>query len=146
MASTAGGQFTSFGDLVSMNDSGTVAFVGNNGTESGLWVDYPIKGLVNVNPGFTTKQPSDAPRSFGRAVAINDNGTLIATDRVSGSPALYLHPAVVLGQPRLPCRPVPAPGGFGDFSSLQTFTDINDNGDAAFVGLESDGNSPRRRV
>src|SRR4029077_8205498 len=94
---------------------------------------------VNVNTGFTTNQPSSPPRSFGRAVAINDNGTLIATDRVSGSPALYYTRLWSSTTPDIHADLYAAPGGLGDFSSLQTFTDINDNGDAAFVGLESNG-------
>ncbi len=139
VASTAGGQFTSFGNLVSMNDSGTVAFVGNNGTESGLWVNDPAKGLINVNPTYTNDQP--IPRSFGRAVAINDNGELIATDRVvpSGTSGLYYTRLWSEANPDFHVDLYAAPGGLGDFSSLQTFTDINNNGDAAFVGLSSYG-------
>ena len=56
VASTKAGQFTSFGNLVSINNSGTVAFVGNIEDGSGLWVSEPGTGLVNVNPTDTTRR------------------------------------------------------------------------------------------
>jgi hypothetical protein len=54
LSSTAKGPFTSFGDLVSVNDVGDAAFVGNTAQGSGIYVvkaesDTP----VNINPAFS---------------------------------------------------------------------------------------------
>ena len=129
--------FTSFGDLVAINNSGTVAFVGNNTPESGLWIDDPTRGLVNVNPIYTTDQT--ITRTFGRAVAINNAGVITATDHVTSGNGLVYTREWLPGTPDEHIDLASAPGGFTDFGSLQTFTAINDSGQAAFVGLSSGG-------
>ena len=136
VASTSGGQFTSFGNLVSINNSGTVAFVGNIENGSGLWVSGPGTGLVNVNPTYTTQ--GGAGRSFLNAVDINNNGELSATDRfiVGGDQLFYYTREWSQSHPDTPTDIDTAPG---DFDSLQTFTAINDEGDVAYVGLNEDG-------
>lgn len=155
VASTGGGDFESFGDLVSINNQvdlsggqaasvGTVAYVGftdadNDGNmESGLWTVGTILDH-NVNPDYSDTNGRD----FGRAVAMNNNGVLVARDRYAGSPAQFfvrtwdsdtdnehtnIASANSLNQP-----------DYGDYSGLQTFTDINDEGDVVFVGQSLDG-------
>lgn len=155
VASTGGGDFESFGDLVSINNQvdlsggqaasvGTVAYVGftdanNDGVmESGLWTVGTILDH-NVNPDYSDTNGRD----FGRAVAMNNNGILVARDRYNGSPTQFfvrtwdsdtndehtnIASANSLNQP-----------DYGDYSGLQTFTDINDAGDVVFVGQSVDG-------
>ena len=84
-ASTSDG-FVGFGDLPSINSSGTVAFVGYTDTnsdgrrESGLWTYAPgALRPTNVNPTFSSTESRD----FGREVSINDSGTLVARDQYS---------------------------------------------------------------
>lgn len=141
VASTSEGTFTSFGDLVSTNNSGDIAFVGFTDEGSGLWVADRSGGLTNINPSF-----SHSPdRDFGRAAEINNNGIVVARDRASGAPAGYFIRAWFPGTPddhviRASANNFLQPD-FGQYSALQTFADINDNGDIAFVALSADGNS-----
>jgi uncharacterized delta-60 repeat protein len=137
VASTAGGQFTSFGNLPSVNGSGTVAFVGYNGTQSGLWVSSAADGLINVNPTYTANGTGN--RSFGRSVAINDSGTLVATDRYTGDSAQYYTRLWSSTTPDAHTDLATVPDASGAYDGLQTFTAINADGDAAYVGLTAGG-------
>lgn len=154
LASTASPEFDSFGDLVSINNvvhgdnpndngPGTVAFVGYNEVnfdgqpESGLWT-AGVTSLINVNPSYS----DTSGRDFGRAVDLNDQGILSARDRYSGDAAQFFvrtwdskvadeHTDVASANNVL--QP-----DFGTFSLLQTFTDINDHGDVAYIGQSLD--------
>lgn len=159
LESTSGGDFTRFGDLVSINSSGNVAFVGytdkfdeNGGQrsdgvdESGLWLRDGISGqLVNINPDFSNSNG----RNFGRSVSLNDNNVMVAIERlgttmlarewlgneVDASP-LGLASANHIGALRPPLGPgTYEVSDFGRFSGLLTFTDINNAGDVVYVGL-----------
>ena len=150
----AGGSatFRRFGDLVSINNdatvvnggaapAGTVAFVGyTKGAEpdqdtGGLWVERAGFSPTNVNPQF-----SDSGRDFGRAVDINDAGRLVARDQIGtqffvrtwASGTADEHTNVASANNVL--QP-----DYGQFSALQTFTDINGRGDVAYIGLSADG-------
>lgn len=159
LASTAGGVFNRFGDLVSINSSGNIAFVGytdefaeggSSGSdgieESGLWLRDGFTGqLVNINPGFSNSDD----RNFGRAVSVNDNNVMAATERLGltfllrewlgteiNEPPLGLASANHIGALRPPLGPgTYEVSDYGRFSSLLTFTDINNAGDVVYVGL-----------
>ncbi len=136
VASTEGGSFTSFGNLVSINNSGTVAFVGSVAGGSGLWESVPGTGLVNFNPSWSDGGSS---RSFLNAVAINNSGDVTATDRYDVANQLFYYTRE--WSPSSPNDPtdVQTASGNSFFDALQTFTAINDEGDVAYVGLDSDG-------
>lgn len=159
VASTSGGDYTRFGDLVSINSSGNVAFVGytdkfdeSGGSssdgyeESGLWLQDGLTGqLININPAFS----GSSQRNFGRSVSFNDINVMVAIERlgttmlarewlgseVDASP-LGLASANHIGALRPPLGPgTYEVSDFGRFSGLLTFTDINNAGDVAYVGL-----------
>jgi hypothetical protein len=144
VASTASGEFVKFGDLASINNSGTVAFVGyrndadGNGEnvpddvlESGLWVARPTGGITNVNPDFTESNGRD----FGRAVAINDDGLLSARDIWNGEVRVRKWDSTKVDHET---NVASNAGGFKN-AGLQTFTDINARGDVAFVSQSLGG-------
>ncbi|MDB5392366.1 MAG: Hemolysin-type calcium-binding region, partial [Planctomycetaceae bacterium] len=146
VASTLDGTFSSFGDLVSTNNSGDIAFVGHTRTSdfdpesSGLWVASNAGGLTNINPKFS----STPERDFGRAAEINSNDLVVARDHVDGAPGGYFVRAWRPGIPndnviRASANNLLEPD-LGRYSALQTFADINDKGDIAFVALSLDGN------
>lgn len=154
LASTGYHEFESLGDLVSINNvvhgtnqisglSGTVAFVGvtdlddNGRLESGLYiVDSEIR--KSVNPGYSNSNDRD----FGRAVDLNDHGILSARDRSPGEPAQYFVRTWDSATPDDHTNVASANSilqpDFGKFSGLQTFTDINDHGDVAYIGQSPD--------
>jgi len=147
VASTSDG-FVAFGDLASINNSGTVAFVGyrndydsegnafaDESRESGLWIRGSTGGIININPNFSDTNDRD----FGRAVAINDNGILTARDRIGGH--FFLREWDSSSSDDFTTILSTAPGlvSFGKYSGFQTFTDINNRGDVAFVGQTPDG-------
>src|SRR5579883_3186057 len=120
LASTARG-FTSFGDLPSINDQGVVAFVGNTDSGNGIWTVAPSGVLTNVTPAFTANNDG---RTYGRGVAINDSGQIIARDQINSEfyvrewnadqpnqhTDLFKHPATGINSPD------------AQFASAQTFT------------------------
>jgi hypothetical protein len=138
LASTAGGVFTSFGDLPSINNQGNVAFVGNSASGNGLWIAGRNGQLTNVNPAFTSNGDG---RTYGRGVAINDTNMIVARDQLGTEfyvrewngnvpnqhTDLFQHPATIQGSPDQ------------QFAAAQTFTSVNNNGDAAFVLYDSVG-------
>ena len=79
LASTAGGVFTSFGDLPSINNQGNVAFVGNSNSGNGIWTAGLNGQLTNVTAAFTA---NDDSRTYGRGVAINDLNQIVARDQI----------------------------------------------------------------
>ena len=145
VASTAGGTFTGLGNLVSVSNSGDIAFVGSTGSgvfgDSGLYVEKAgTTTVVNINPMFS----SDPSRSFGQGAAINDEDLVTARDQVASSPSQFLirqwnaaqlNSNVILSH--IPTTTTGSPDS--QYSGLQDFTDVNDNGDMAFVALSSDG-------
>jgi hypothetical protein len=144
VASTAGGTFSSIGNLVSTNNVGDVAFVAQTGSDgettgSGLWLSRVVGGLTNVNPGFA----NNPTRDFGSAAEITNTDIVLARDHVAGAPGVY---DLRTWQPGTPNDYVVRASAnndlqpdFGKYSALQTYADINENGDIAFVALSSDG-------
>ncbi len=138
LATTADGVFTSFGDLPSINNQGIAAFVGNTNSGSSIWTANQVAKLTNVTASFTA---ADTGRSFGRGASINDSGQIIARDQLGTDfyvrrwnadqpnqfTDLFQHPATVPGS------------ADNQFASAQTFTAIDNEGDAAFVLYDSVG-------
>jgi hypothetical protein len=139
LASTGGSsQFTSFGDLVSVNDAGTAVFVGSTSQGSGLYVVQTGQTTpVNINPSFS----DDPTRSFGRGAAINDDGFVSAVDRYSAPDYTQFtarrwdsnNPDSNVILSKLPATQLGAPDS--KYQTLQTFTDINYEGDIVFDSL-----------
>ena len=145
LASTASGTFTGFGDLVSVDGYGDVAFVGDTSTGvfggNGLYVEkVGSSAPVNINPSFS----GQSNLSYGLSAAINDDGFVTAREQVASSPAQFLIRQWNANQPdaNVVLSQVPAiTQGSPDnqFSAFQTYTDINDDGDVAFVAVSADG-------
>jgi hypothetical protein len=141
VVATTGSEFANFGDLVSINNAGVVAFVAyKNGDDpssrdSGLYTAQTSHVLTNINPDFTNSEGRD----FGRAVAINDSGILTARDRVGT--LFEVRQWDSTGKDAYTDIATTGPGLLtgGKYSALQTFTDINNKGDVAFVALKPGG-------
>lgn len=154
-STSSGGTFISFGDLVSINNQtdpatpytppvGDVAFVGvtdqdgDDQRESGLWLAKAGYLPYNVNPSFSDNELRD----FGRAVDLNNNGELSARDLYAPLvQALIRKWSSTTADAR---ENIASANNFlqpdyGKWSGLQTFTDINDRGDVAFLTLTQDG-------
>jgi hypothetical protein len=135
---TTGGQFTSIGNLVAINDSsnlGTVAFTATTAQGSGIYTTDGHSGIQLVNPSFA----SSPTRDFGLGVAINDAGQITARDRSSiGSATDHVRIWKVGAEPN-DTRVAQAPDETNGFSTLQAFTDINNQGDVVYVAQSSDG-------
>jgi hypothetical protein len=138
LASTAGGSFTSFGDLPAINELGDVAFVGNSDAGNGLYIAGRNGQVANINPTFTANNDG---RTYGRSVAINGADNVVARDQLGTQFLVRRWTGTVLNQHTdLFHTPVPVLGSPDDqFASAQTFTAINDNGDMAFVGYDQAG-------
>ena len=138
LASTAGGVFTGFGDLPSINNQGVVAFVGNSDSGNGIWTADLGGQLTNVTAAFTANNDG---RTYGRGVAINDSNQIVAHDQIgtgyyvrewdgnnpNNFTDLFKYPADAIDSPD------------SQFDSAQTFTAVNNEGDAAFVLVNSEG-------
>ena len=145
IATTAGGSFTRFGDLVSSNSIGEVAFVGSTTASpfggDGLYVKKAgtFAQPVNINPTFSGHDD----RSFGRTAAINDQDIVSARDQVATStPQFFVRrwssrtadaniilSGVPTNDPSSPDR---------QLSSLGGYTDIDQAGDIVFVSASAD--------
>ena len=136
LASTGGdGQFTSFGNLPSINNQGRVAFVTNGPSGNGIYLAGQGE-LSNVTATFTSNNDS---RTYGRGVAINDTNAIVATDHIGTLYYVRLWDGNSFDQDTdLLVTPSPVSGSPGEtFSSAQTFTSINNNGDTAFVAFDA---------
>ena len=126
VASTGASSFTTFGDNVSINRAGTVAFVGTfNGAEQ-VWrrtLTGNFEPLTNV-PGAV----------YGRAAQINDSSTVVLRDRVaSGSPAPTRIRTVQVANTLT--NIASAPGV--DYASVLSHPTINNNGAVVYTALRA---------
>jgi hypothetical protein len=85
------GNLTGFGISPSINEGGTVAFVGQISNSSGqplgdtlFFGDVGSSKLTTVAPSFL-----NTSRTFDNAVQINEGDQIVAQDRFSGSPPTY---------------------------------------------------------
>ena len=144
IATTAGGSFTRFGDLVSSNSLGEVAFVGSTTASpfggDGLYVKkIGTSQPVNINPTFSGHDD----RSFGRTAAINDQDVVTARDQVAtDTPQFFVRrwssrtadaniilSGVPTNDPKSPDNQLSLLGGY---------TDIDQAGDIVFVSASAD--------
>ena len=79
---TAAGVFSGFGDQPSVNDKGTVAFVGQ--LSAGYEGVFTWK--TSGPPTWLSSNLSSSGRTFGRAVQINNDDQVISRDQIPGSP------------------------------------------------------------
>lgn len=73
----SGGNLTGFGDTTSINDSGSIAFVGKFNTIQDLLVGNNST-IANLSSAFNGNS------SFAAGVEINDNNQVLAIDRGGG--------------------------------------------------------------
>lgn len=122
---------TGLGPEPSINDDGTVAFVGRHGGGEGIFV-WEDDAVRNINPQFS-QNPS---RTFGDTVQINNEGMVVGRDRVSGSPpssrirvwnshASNEHTVVAVGGTSNP----------DNFTAVAGPASLGNNGGVAFVGI-----------
>ncbi|MEM8722124.1 MAG: hypothetical protein AAGE84_22990 [Cyanobacteria bacterium P01_G01_bin.39] len=122
------------GNYPSINDFGSVAFIGKFGTgfsaPTDLLVSNPLGNIINLSDQDFGK--------FGNQVQINNNNQVISRDSSGGSQAIRVWDAGVSNS-----YSVEATGGLYanlyDFSFLYPFQRINDNGQSVFVGNTSFG-------
>src|SRR5688572_23574240 len=81
IAVTGQAGLTGIGDSPSINDEGTVAFVGVLAGGQGVFIGNGFGDPVNITPAFVSPT-----RVFGRAVQINNTRQVLARDQVPGSP------------------------------------------------------------
>ncbi|MGH9277805.1 MAG: alpha/beta fold hydrolase, partial [Acidimicrobiales bacterium] len=127
--------FTGFGMEPSVNDDGLVAFIGrhsNGGDGIFVWDD----GVVRmINPCC-----SSSSRNYGDAAQINDDGMVVARDRISGAPPSFR--IRVWDANETNDWTVVAEGGSSnpdDFTSVTGPASIGDAGDVAFIGATAFG-------
>ena len=135
---TAAGTFTGFGDEPSINDKGTVAFVGQIGAgnfEGVFTQDLPSQ------PVWITQGFSSSGRTFGRAVQINNLLQIVARDGVPGSPPPSLV-RIWQGNASGVFTTI-ARGGFATdpFASVFAQPGINSAGQVVFSALDQSFNS-----
>jgi hypothetical protein len=144
IARTAQFQLSGMGTGPSINDSGTVAFVGDwmNGAQGLFTGDGTAAGLKNINPSWST----DPNRVYGDPVEINDAGTVLAVDRYtapgytqytlrtwdSSATSDFLVYARA-GSPRQP---------LDSFDSISPYAAIDNNNDIVYSALDASSESP----
>jgi hypothetical protein len=131
---------TAMGKGPSINDDGTVAFVGDFASGAqGLFTDSAADGLRNINPTW-----SDNPnRVYGDPVEINDGGEVLAVDRVSESSSIqYTLRTWSDSTPDAYLIYATAGGPSPTTSSLSTYAAINDANAVVYSSLDTSGSSP----
>jgi hypothetical protein len=118
---------TGMGDNVSLNDDGTVAFVGQTASPLPVGEGVFVRRIsdaapINITPGFQS-----STRVFGRAVQINNNNQVAARDRTTGSPPPSLVRIWNADSPG--SFTTVARGGFASdpFNSVLAFPSLNNN-------------------
>lgn len=134
---------TGFGRRPSINDFGTVAFVGKHSSGEGLFVGASNE-LRSINPSWS----ANSLRNFGDAAVVNNRSRVLARDRFSGSPpSTFLRiwqgcDAVLLpsGSCQADAYDLIAKGGAtlsnADFDAVLGPPSLNNNNQAAFAALE----------
>jgi hypothetical protein len=121
----SGGAFTGFESAVSINSLGQLAFIGQlAGTGSGSEGVYRASApgaVENLSDGFAS-----ANRDFGAFLQINDQGMIVARERVQGIPPSYFIRT-------WPDKTIIARSG-SSYDSV-TVPAINNAGEVAFIGL-----------
>ena len=112
--------------FVSVNNDGTVAFAGTDGTGTRTFV------ISQAGQAVAITFAGSSTRLFSGAAINNQNPPKVATrDRVSGSPPVWF-----IRKWPAPFGPVEVVGRSPlDYDSATSFVDINDSGVVAFTGL-----------
>ena len=144
IAATGQQSLSAMGNGPSINDNGTVAFVGDfqAGNEGLFTGDGTAAGLKNINPSYS----NDPNRTYGNAVEINDSGTVLAMDTVtipgytqytlrtwnpSASASYWVYARA--GAPR---------GPFDSFDALSNYAAFNNNGGIVYSALNDSISTP----
>lgn len=119
----------------SINDAGTVAFVGNfQSGAQGLFVGDGQGALTNINPSFS----NDPTRSFGQAVEINDSGQVVSVDRENNGGSLWrlrTWDSTKLNSSLIYARASAAGIQPGDFDALSSYASLANDGGIAYADL-----------
>lgn len=131
VAESGAGGFTGFGDSVSVNDKGEVAFVGQLAIGESIFFGKGTGAApVNATPGFAS-----STRRFGRAVQITRDSKILGRDQVSGAPIVTF---IRIWDPATSTNTVVARGGtlFQDFDAVFAFPSTNNVGQTVLSALD----------
>ncbi|MSU63751.1 MAG: N-acetylmuramoyl-L-alanine amidase [Pedosphaera sp.] len=142
IAQTGQSNLVTLGEYPSLNELGTVAFVGRYADGSGVFIGSGAGAApTNVNPTF-----SHTPgRFFSPAVDINDDNRVLSIDQFPSDPStLESRLRLWRNDPNDPFLTIVSEGATdppenGPLTSITTFVSLNVLGDAAFVGVSADG-------
>ncbi len=143
LVAATGGELglSGMGNGPSINDEGTVAFVGDfpTGAEGIFTGDGTTAGLRNINPSWST----DPNRVYGDPVEMNDLGEVLAVDRYSapGSTQFTLRTwnASAMSADQIVAT---AGGLFSSFDSISTYAAINNDNDIVYSAFDASSASP----
>jgi len=135
------GAYASFGNGPGINDSGTVAFVGKQTVGDGVYVGSGAVPATLVTSQFS----GDSSRTFNQTAQINNTGQIAAQQRLAGSTIRSFIFNVDSTNPGSATQLASGDGGgTGDFSGVNPFPSINNNG-AVIFGAFDVGNGPTQR-
>ncbi len=126
------GAFTGFGTGPSINDDGTVAFVGKHTVGDSLFVSAEGGATTNISPSFD----NTSARTFKDTVQINNAGQVVVQARDVGATLksflLVFNSAATDSYSQLASGDS---GGNGDFDAVLPYPSVNDAGATAFASL-----------
>ena len=130
----AAGNLISIGNTPSINNLGSVAFIGKFGTgfqpPRDLLVADSLGNLSNLSSSYTWR--------FSDQVQINDNNKIVTRDTVSSLQALRVWDAALANSYYVETTGGYPAGGL-DFEWLYLFQRLNNNDDAVFIADPKDG-------
>lgn len=134
VASSGAGGFTGFGNGPSINDAGTVAYVGQHSNGDALFVKPEGGVSKELSPGFD----HDPSRTFMQTVQINNSGKVVAQARVAGSTLKsFIQVWNSSGTDSFTTAATADSGGSGQFDAVFPFPSINNSGATAFGALKN---------
>jgi hypothetical protein len=137
VAQSGVGNFTGFGNGPSINDAGTVAYVGQHKVGDGLFVKPAGGTSKEIAPSFD----NDPSRTFMQTVQINNNGFVVAQARVVGASLKSFIETWNSASPgSFTTSASGDSGGNAKFGAVFPFPSINKTGQTAFGAF----NAPTR--
>ncbi len=126
----------------SINEAGTVAFVGDFPTGAQGLFTGDGSSLQNINPSFS----NDPNRTYGDPVEINDSGAVLAVDRVTipgyTQYTLRTWNAGATSSYQIDARGGARRGPLDSFDAISTYAALDNNGDVAYSALNSSSLTP----
>ncbi len=126
----------------SINDAGTVAFVGDFPTGAQGLFTADGNSLQNINPSFS----NDPNLNYGDPVEINDSGTVLAVDRVTipgyTQYTLRTWNASATSSYQIDARGGAPRGPLDTFDGISAYAAIDNNGDVVYSALDDSSSTP----